>query len=151
MEFVGPHDDEKLGFVRVAKNYYAPGFWEPGARLHFMANQRAWDALPEHYKAAVDVACGEANADMLSRYDHLNPQALRRLVAAGAQLRFWPREILQAAWRETHAHYEELGSRNARFKRIWESYRTYRDEEYQWFRVAENSFDNFAFPAAAQR
>ncbi len=150
VEFVGPYDDEKLGFVRVARNYYAPGFWEPGARLHFMANQRAWDALPPPYREAIEVASGEANAEMLARYDHLNPQALRRLVAAGAQLRYWPREILQAAWRETHGLYEEIGGRNERFKRIWTAYRTYRDEEYQWFRVAENSFDNFAYPAAAQ-
>ncbi|MBX9700707.1 MAG: ABC transporter substrate-binding protein [Acetobacteraceae bacterium] len=151
VEFVGPHDDEKLGFVRVARNYYAPGFWEPGARLHFMSNQRAWDALPQPYKEAIETACGEANAEMLARYDHLNPQALRRLIAAGAQLRFWPRDIMQAAWRESHGLYEEISGRNERFKRIWTAYRAYRDEEYQWFRVAENSFDNFAFVAAAQR
>lgn len=151
VEFVGPHDDEKLGFVRVARNYYAPGFWEPGARLHFMANRAAWDALPPIYREAIDVACGEANAEMLARYDQLNPPALRRLIAAGAQLRFWPREILQAAWREAHALYDETAARNERFRRIWTAYRAYRDEQYQWFRVAENSFDNFAFVAAAQR
>ncbi|MBD0276137.1 MAG: ABC transporter substrate-binding protein, partial [Acetobacteraceae bacterium] len=89
--------------------------------------------------------------DMTSRYDHLNPQALRRLIAAGAQLRFWPRDVMQAAWREAHGLYEEMAGRNERFRRIWTSYRAYRDEQYQWFRVAENSFDNFAFPAAAQR
>jgi len=150
-EFVGPYDDEKLGFVRVARFYYAPGFWEPGARLHFMANQRAYDALPDAYKAAIEVACAEADVDMLARYDHGNPQALRRLVAAGAQLRFWPRDILQAAWRHAHDIYAETAARNPRFKTLWDSYRPYRDEEYQWFRVAENSFDNFAFPAAAQR
>jgi len=151
VEFVGPHDDEKLGFVRVARNYYAPGFWEAGAHLHMIANQRAFEALPATYRSALEAACAEADADMLARYDHLNPQALRRLVASGAQLRFWPREILQAAWRETHGLYEEMGSRNERFRRIWTAYRAYRDEEYQWFRVAENSYDNFAFPAAAQR
>ena len=151
VEFVGPHDDEKLGFHRVARNYYAPGFWEAGARLHFMSNKAVWAALPASYKAAIEVACGEQNAEMVARYDHLNPQALRRLVAAGTQLRFWPREILQAAWRESHALYEEIGGRNERFKRIWTAYKAYRDEQYQWFRVAENSFDNFAFPAAAAR
>jgi TRAP-type mannitol/chloroaromatic compound transport system substrate-binding protein len=150
VEFVGPHDDEKLGFVRVARNYYAPGFWEAGAHLHLILNQRAFEALPAAYKAALEVASGEANSDMLARYDHLNPQALRRLVAAGAQLRFWPRDIMQAAWREAHGLYDEMSGRNERFKKIWTAYRAYRDEEYQWFRVAESSFDNFAFPAAAQ-
>lgn len=151
VEFVGPHDDEKLGFVRVAKYYYAPGFWEPAARLHFLANKAAFAALPDAYKFAIEVACAEADSTMLARYDHLNPIALRRLVAAGAQLRFFSRDILQAAWRAAHEVYEETSGRNARFKKIWESYRPYRDEEFQWFRVAENSFDNFAFPAAAQR
>jgi TRAP-type mannitol/chloroaromatic compound transport system substrate-binding protein len=151
VEFVGPHDDEKLGFVRVAKYYYYPGFWEAGAHLHFIANKDAFNRLPDAYKAALETACGEANSDMLARYDNLNPQALRRLVAAGAQLRFWPRDIMQAAWREAHALYDEMSSRNERFKKIWTAYRTYRDIEYQWFRVAESSFDNFAFPAAAQQ
>jgi TRAP-type mannitol/chloroaromatic compound transport system substrate-binding protein len=150
VEFVGPHDDEKLGFVRVARYYYFPGFWEAGAHLHFIANKDAFAKLPDSYKAALEVACGEANALMLAQYDHLNPQAMRRLIAAGAQLRPWPRDIMQAAWREAHAMYDELSSGNERFKKIWTSYRAYRDLEYQWFRVAESSFDNFAFPAAAQ-
>src|SRR6478672_5609232 len=150
VEFVGPHDDEKLGFVRVAKYYYAPGHWEAGAQLHVITNHAPFEALPAPYVAAIEVACGEANADMLARYVHLNPQALRRLVVAGAQLRFWPRDIMQTAWKEAHALYEEMGAKNPRFGKIWNAYRTYRDEEYQWFRVAESSFDNFAFPAAAQ-
>jgi TRAP-type mannitol/chloroaromatic compound transport system substrate-binding protein len=148
-EWVGPYDDEKLGFARVARYYYAPGFWEAGAHLHLMVNQRAWDALPQPYKEALEAACGEANAEMLARYDTLNPQAMRRLIAAGAQLRFWPRDILQAAWREANALYEEMSSRDARFRKIWTAYHAFRDDSYQWFRVAENSFDNFAFPAAA--
>jgi TRAP-type mannitol/chloroaromatic compound transport system substrate-binding protein len=151
VEFVGPHDDEKLGFVRVARFYYFPGFWEAGAHLHFLANKDAFARLPDSYRAALEVACGEANANMLAQYDHLNPLALRRLVVAGAQLRPWPREILQAAWREAHALYEEIGGQNERFRKIWTAYRAYRDEQYQWFRIAESSFDNFAFPAAAQR
>jgi len=150
VEFVGPHDDEKLGFVRVARYYYAPGFWEPGARLHFMANRAAYDALPDLYKHAIEVACAEADTEMLARYDHLNPIALRRLVAAGAQLRFFSREILQAGWNATNDVYAETAGRNARFKKILDSYIPYRNELYQWFRVAENSFDNFAFPAAAR-
>jgi len=150
-EFVGPHDDERANYVRVARFYYAPGFWEPGARLHFMSNIRAYNALPDLYKHAIELACAEADSDMVARYDHLNPQALRRLIAAGAQLRFWPREILQAAWRANEEMVGDLGSRNARFKTIMDSYRAYRGEMFQWHRVSENSFDNFAFTVAAQQ
>jgi len=147
-EFVGPHDDERANYVRVARFYYAPGFWEPGARLHFMMNQRAHAALPDLYKHAIDVACAEADSDMTARYDHLNPQALRRLVAAGAQLRFWSRPILEAAWRANEELNADLGRQNPRFARIMESYNRFRTEQFQWFRIAENSYDNFAFTAA---
>jgi TRAP-type mannitol/chloroaromatic compound transport system substrate-binding protein len=148
-EFVGPHDDERLGFFRVARFYYAPGFFEPSARLSFMANRRAMEALPAQYREALTIACAEADSEMVSRYDHLNPIALRRLVAAGAQLRFYSREILQLAWRSNEALMADLAGQNARFRTIWESYRPYRSELFQWFRVAENSFDNFAFAASA--
>ena len=147
-EFVGPHDDERANYVRVARFYYAPGFWEPGARLHFMSNMRAYNALPDLYKHALDVACAEADSDMVARYDHLNPQALRRLVAAGAQLRFWPRPILEAAWKANEEMVADISRQNARFGRIMESYNRFRTEQFQWFRIAENSYDNFAFSAA---
>jgi TRAP-type mannitol/chloroaromatic compound transport system substrate-binding protein len=146
-EFVGPHDDERANYVRVARFYYAPGFWEPGARLHFMMNQRAHAALPDVYKHAIEVACAEADSDMVARYDALNPQALRRLVAAGAQLRFWPRPILEAAWRANEEMVAELSRQNPKFGRIMESYNRFRGDQFQWFRIAENSFDNFAFSA----
>ncbi|WP_207538965.1 TRAP transporter substrate-binding protein [Sabulicella rubraurantiaca] len=149
-EFTGPHDDERLGFFRVARFYYAPGWFEPSARLHMMTNRRAYEALPQLYKDALQIACAEADSEMVSRYDHLHPQALRRLVAAGAQLRFYPREVMQAAWRANEALMAELAGQNQRFRTIWESYRPYRSELFQWFRVAENSFDNFAFAATAQ-
>jgi len=148
VEFVGPYDDEKLGFARVAPNYYFPGFFEPGARLHAMINKTAWEALPPAYKAALELAANEADQDMTARYDASNPQALRRLIAAGAQLRPWPREVLASAWKSTHELYDELGAKNERFKIIWDSYRRFRDDEFAWFRVAENSFDNFAFTAS---
>ena len=147
-EFVGPHDDERANYVRVARYYYAPGFWEPGARLHFLSNQRAWAALPDQYRHALESACGEADADMTARYDFLNPQALRRLVAAGAQLRFWPRPILEAAWRANEEQNAEIARGNPRFAKVLESYNRFRTDQFQWFRVAENSFDNFAFSAA---
>jgi TRAP-type mannitol/chloroaromatic compound transport system substrate-binding protein len=148
VEFVGPYDDEKLGFARVAPNYYFPGFWEPGARLHLMVNKTAFESLPATYKAALESACAEADQDMTARYDAANPQALRRLIAAGTQLRPWSREIMSAAWKATNELYEELSAKNERFKTIWDSYRRFRDDEYTWFRVAENSFDNFAFTAS---
>ncbi|HYZ31039.1 MAG TPA: TRAP transporter substrate-binding protein DctP [Crenalkalicoccus sp.] len=150
-EFVGPHDDEKLGFVRVARHYYAPGWWEPCARGHLLVGNRYWDALPGAYRAALQVACAEIELEMAAKYDDQNPKAMRRLVGAGALLRAWPREVTLAAWRESQALFDETAGRNPRFRKVWEAYRPYRDDAFQWFRVAENGYDNIAFPLAAGR
>jgi TRAP-type mannitol/chloroaromatic compound transport system substrate-binding protein len=150
-EWIGPYDDEKLGFARIAKYYYAPGFWEGSSRGVFMVNIRAWESLPDNYKYILEQACAESTMVMAARYDDQNPKALRRLIAAGTVLRVWPREIMQAGWKAANELYEETASQNPRFRKLWASYKPYRDEQFQWFRVAENTYENFAFPAAAVR
>ncbi|MCC7276064.1 MAG: TRAP transporter substrate-binding protein [Alphaproteobacteria bacterium] len=147
-EWVGPYDDEKLGLYKVAPYYYYPGFWEGQAQLSAFVNLNAWNKLPEAYRAAFQSACAEAYGDMLARYDTLNPQALRRLVAAGAQLRPFSRDILAAAWKAANEIYDETSAKNANFKKVYESWRKFRDDEFLWFRVSENSYENFAFTAA---
>ncbi|TCZ62908.1 TRAP transporter substrate-binding protein [Roseicella aquatilis] len=149
-EFIGPYDDEKLGLNRIARYYYAPGFWEPSSMGGFIANRPAWERLPQQYRIAVEVALAEIDTDQNARYDAWNPPALRRLIAGGAQLRAWPREVLQAAWREAHGLYEDTAAKNPQFRKVWESYRTFRNEQYQWFRVTENAFESFAFSEAAR-
>ena len=108
-EWVGPHDDEKLGFHRVAQFYYYPGWWEPCSEGDFMVNIRAWDALPKQYQQVLEAVVGETNVWSMSRYDTLNVQALRRLVAGGAQLRPYPREVLTACHKAAQETYAELG------------------------------------------
>ncbi|MCP6755648.1 ABC transporter substrate-binding protein, partial [Klebsiella pneumoniae] len=86
-EWVGPYDDEKLGFNKVAKFYYYPGWWEGGPQIDLFAGQKALDALPPDFRAALETACAESTLDMISKYDAVNPPALRRLAATGTQLR----------------------------------------------------------------
>src|ERR1041384_4750408 len=76
-EWVGPYDDQKLGFNKVAQYYYYPGWWEGGAMLHFFINQAKWESLPKNYQAIVTAAAARANVDMQAKYDHLNPTALK--------------------------------------------------------------------------
>lgn len=147
-EWVGPYDDEKLGFYKVAPFYYYPGFWEAGTQITLMVGKQHWDALPAQYKLAIETVSGDVNGEMMARYDNLNPQALRRLVAAGTQLKPYPRDVLSAAWKATHELYDEFSSKNAKFKKIYDHWKAFRDEQFLWFRVAELTYENFAFTAA---
>ena len=147
-EWVGPYDDEKLGFYKVAPYYYYPGWWEGQAQLSAYVNLNAWGRLPEQYKAALQSACAEAYTDTLARYDAVNPAAIRRLVAGGAQLRPFSRDIMAACYKAAHQLYDETAAKNANFKKVYEPWKKFRDDEYLWFRISENSYENFAFTAA---
>lgn len=142
-EWVGPYDDEKLGFYKVAKYYYYPGWWEGSAELQYYVNTRAWESLPKAYQSALETACAEANSRMLAKYDYENPLALQRLLANGAVLRPYPQDVMEAAYKAAFEVYGEIAAGNAWFKRVLEAWKTARDLEYQWWQVAEMRFDSF--------
>ncbi len=142
-EFSGPHDDEKLGFHKVAKYYYYPGWWEPGPNVSLFVNLEKWNSLPAHYKAALEAACAETVGWSLAKYDNQNPDALQRLVAGGAELRPFPQDVMQASFKEAQALYGELAAKSANFKKLYEAWLPFWRKERLWFRVAELPLDAF--------
>lgn len=142
-EWVGPHDDLKLGFYKVAPYYYYPGWWEGGPTVHFFFNKAKYEALPESYKALLHASARAADADMLQRYDHLNPIALKELVARGAQLRPFSAEILDACFKASNDVYAEIEAENPVFKKIWGSLKVARNDWYLYNQTAEYTYDTF--------
>jgi TRAP-type mannitol/chloroaromatic compound transport system substrate-binding protein len=143
-EWVGPYDDEKLGFYKVAKFYYYPGWWEGGPTLHVFVNKAKWEELPKHYKAILANAAHHGNTYMQARYDRLNPGAIKNLLAAGAQLRPFSPEIMEAGYKATQEVFAETSAQNADFKKIHDSMMAFRADQYLWWQVAEFSFDSFS-------
>jgi TRAP-type mannitol/chloroaromatic compound transport system substrate-binding protein len=142
-EWVGPYDDEKLGFYKVAKYYYYPGWWEGQAQLSLYVNLGQWEGLPKSYQAIVTAACAEADTWTLAKYDTDNVAALRRLVANGAELRPFSREILDACYKAAQEFYAENAAKNPKWKTIYEPWKKFLDDEHVWFRVNEQQFDNY--------
>jgi TRAP-type mannitol/chloroaromatic compound transport system substrate-binding protein len=149
-EWVGPYDDEKLGFNKVAKYYYYPGWWEGASVGSLYINNDAWAKLPKQYQAMVETAAGLVTSWMVPKYDAGNPAALRRLVAAGTELRPFPRAVLEPCFAEAYKFYDELAAKDPKFKKIYDSLKAFRADQNLWFRVAENTFDNFNFSMSAQ-
>jgi TRAP-type mannitol/chloroaromatic compound transport system substrate-binding protein len=142
-EWVGPYDDEKLGFQKVAPYYYYPGFWEGGPTVHLMFNKAKYDELPKNYQALMRTAAQAADANMLQKYDYLNPTAIKKLVANGAQLRPFSPEILTACFEAANETYAEIEAKNETFKKIWASITAFRRDYFLWEQVAEYSNDTF--------
>ena len=143
VEFVGPYDDQKLGFYKVAPNYYYPGWWEGCAQTDLYVNIKAYEALSAEYKAMIEAAAGYAHVIMQANYDAKNPIALKQLVAAGAKLHRFPKDVMDAAFKESMALYAELSAKNPRWKKVYEDYIKFRADENMWFRFAEAGFDDF--------
>ena len=142
-EWIGPYDDQKLGFNKVAPNYYYPGWWEGGAQLDFFINHKAWDALSAENKAIVEAAAALAHSEVQARYDARNPIALKELVARGTKLRPFSNEIIQAAFKESLSIYDELNAKNPDWKKIYADYAKFRADANLWFRFTEAKFDSF--------
>jgi TRAP-type mannitol/chloroaromatic compound transport system substrate-binding protein len=142
-EWVGPYDDEKLGFYKVAKNYYFPGWWEPGPVIHFFVNKDQWAKLPKEYQEIFQAAAYEANVTMMAEYDHKNPSALVRLVGQGVKLKKYSAEILEEAYKAAVQLYNDESAKNPAFKKIYTEYLKYQKTQNQWFSVAELGMDQF--------
>ena len=142
-EWVGPYDDEKLGFNKVARFYHYPGWWEGASVGSLYIGQKHWDALPKSYQAMVETAAGLVSSWMVPKYDAVNPAALKRLVAGGTVLKPFSRPVLEACYNASWQYYEEVAGRNANFKKMLDSIKAFRGDEITWFRVAEGTFDSF--------
>jgi len=142
-EWVGPYDDEKLGFYKVAKYYYYPGWWEGTSCYHLMINLQKWNELPKHYQAAVATAASHANLDMTAKYDARNPGAIRQLVASGVELRPFSIEVMDACLKASNDTYAELNRTNPGFKKIYDSLVAFRNQAYLWHQIAEYTYDSY--------
>lgn len=142
-EWVGPYDDLKMGFNKVAKFYYYPGWWEGGPQLDFYINTKAWEGLSAEYKAAIEAASSHAHVTMQARYDARNPAALKQLVGSGTQLRPFSNEIMSAAFKSANAIYADLSAKNPEWRKIFSDYVKFRNDQNVWFRFTEGSFDRF--------
>ena len=142
-EWVGPYDDEKLGFNKVAPHYYYPGWWESNSMYSFYVNTKVWEGLPKEYQAAFEAAAAEANIDMMAEYDFKNPPALRRLVGSGTKLHAYPIDLMKAAQNAAFDLYEEEAAKNPAFKKMYEPWKKFRSEIMLWHRFAENTYSNF--------
>ena len=142
-EWVGPYDDEKLGFQKVAPYYYYPGWWEGGPTVHALINKQKWEELTPAYQSLLKTACQATSADMLAKYDFVNPTAIKQLVGAGAQLRPFSQEIMEASYKAANETYAEMSAANPSFKKVWDSITAFRKDHYLWSQIAELNYDQF--------
>jgi TRAP-type mannitol/chloroaromatic compound transport system substrate-binding protein len=142
-EWIGPYDDEKQGFVKIAPYYYYPGWWEGSANGFLFINMAKWNELPKLYQQIIKTAAAQVAAELPATYDARNAAAIKRLVAQGAQLRPFSVEILDACYAASNELLADIATKNPAFKKLYESMVAFRDEQYGWHQVCEATYDNY--------
>ena len=127
----------------VAPCYYSPCCWKGGPTLRFLFNKCLYDSRSLTFQSLLHTAAHAADADMLQKYDCKNPTAMKSLVGQGVQLRPFNPESLQASFGAALKVYSEMEAINAPFKKIWDTIKALRNDDYQCTQVAEYNDDTF--------
>jgi TRAP-type mannitol/chloroaromatic compound transport system substrate-binding protein len=144
-EWAAPYDDFKFGFHKVAPFYYAPGWWEPQATIMLFVNKAKWDDLPKHYKAILEAAATATWTSHTAYNDSLNSGGMRSIIAAGAKLRFFSKEIMDASYEAAFATFDELKAKSPAFAKIYPEWKKYLDTVELYYRIGDGTYDNYVW------
>lgn len=140
-EWVGPAHDLKMGFYKVSKYYYAPGWHEPGSVIEVMINKKAYEALPADLKVIVDVAAAEQNVQMFSEFERENALALVKLLSEHkVQLKTFSQDTLQALKKLSDETLEEEAAKDPLAKKVHADFKEFKKSMSQWSDISEKNY-----------
>lgn len=144
-EWVGPYHDYLMGFHRIAKYYYYPGWHEPGPVLELTVNKGHWDKLPKDLQMIIRTAAARANGWMLAEFEAKNNTYLQKLIhEENVDIRKFPDEVLKALKNYADEVITELTEKDPISKKVYESFDKFRKDVTSWAEVSERVYYSFA-------
>jgi TRAP-type mannitol/chloroaromatic compound transport system substrate-binding protein len=132
-EFSMPMMDIKLGFHQVAKFNYFPGWHQQVSCSHLLMNKQAFDALPDQYKAMIEIAAGKQVTETYAETEAMQFGVMQEMRDKyGVQVKRWSDGDLKAfekAWLEVLA---EESAKDPLFKQIADHYLNFRKQYAIW-------------------
>ncbi|SLM28735.1 C4-dicarboxylate transporter, substrate-binding protein [Desulfamplus magnetovallimortis] len=145
-EWVGPYHDLKMGFYKVAKYYYYPGWHEPGTTLEAMVNLNAYEALSPEFKAILDTAIERTNSWMLAEFEAKNNDALNELITKhNVQLKKFPDDVLKQLKTYADEVLEEVAAGDPMSRKVLDSFKAFRAKIYEWNKITEEPYHQFKY------
>lgn len=140
-EWIGPYHDYKMGFHKIAKYYYYPGWHEPGTVLELFFNKEKYEALPKDLQVILQSAGLRLNHWMLSEFEAKNTEYLEKIIAEGStQIRPFTTEILEQLRTYTTEIIEDMAVKDAFTKKVYSSYQSFRKQSESWSKLTERAY-----------
>jgi TRAP-type mannitol/chloroaromatic compound transport system substrate-binding protein len=127
-----PSIDDQLGFAKVAKHYYFPGWQQPASVLELLVNKGHWDALSAADRELIEVVCRDTLVAGMTHGEVEQSQAISDLKKQGVQVHYWSPQQLQTFRNAYDTVLKEMRIKDADFKRINEAYQQFRDRYSAW-------------------
>ena len=142
-EWVGPHDDMKLGLPKTAQYYYYPGWHEPGTTLEFTFNKKAYDALPSELRHVLDYAVSAVALYGTTEYEARNASALERLRAeykGKIEILPLPTAVLKDLKKVAADVVRAEAEKSPIAKRVYASFSRFQSQIAGWHGISEGAF-----------
>ncbi len=140
-EWIGPYHDYLMGFYQVAKYYYYPGWHEPGPALEMLINKPKFESLPSDLQEIIRTACYRTSRWMGAEFDSINGKYLRKIIEeTDVKVSAFPSEVLQELKDYTREALDELTSKDAASKKVYEAFTKFKEEVGTWMNISERVF-----------
>ena len=142
-EWIGPYHDYKMGFHKIAKYYYAPGWHEPGTNMEMFFNRQKFEALPKDLQMILEMGTQKMNTWTLASFESMNAIYLSKIKSENTvQLRSFSPEILDALHRKTNEVLSDICSSDPMSNRIFQSYQKFMKDQKPWSEITEKKYYN---------
>ncbi|MBM3488001.1 MAG: TRAP transporter substrate-binding protein [Alphaproteobacteria bacterium] len=131
-EFSLPTVDEQLGFFKVAKFYYLPGWHQPSTNQFLYVNKRIWDGLKDDTKALIETTCTAGVAMSLAKAEALQGPVMEKFAKEGVKLIRLPEQVLRAFRKATDEVMAEESAKDANFKNVHDAIRAFQASHRPW-------------------
>ena len=132
-EFSMPAIDERLGFYKIAKYNYFPGWHQQATVFELLINKGVWNSMSDRQKVVIEELCKAATADAFAMTEAIQPAVMKRNVEErGVTNMYWNDAMLakyKAAWEEVAA---EQSAKDAFFKKVWDDLSAFRQDYKLW-------------------
>jgi TRAP-type mannitol/chloroaromatic compound transport system substrate-binding protein len=144
-EWVGPHDDMKLGLHMTARYYYYPGWHEPGTTGEFVFNKKAYESLPVDLQRILDYAATAIQTLEFAEYDAKNIVALHKLRTEfknKVEILPFPAAVMKALKKFAVEANREEAEKSPMARKVAESYERFQASLEPWDLMSEAAFQN---------